>query len=194
MTQELTAHIEKKQRSTYLLIEAIAVLFSILYTFLYLRQSPWSFLFGGLGAALFAWLCYRRKIYAEAFLQFFYIGFAIYGFLNLGAEWKVYYTGLSYHIPFVLSGCVGVALSGWLMKRYSTAKLPYWDAFTTVFALIATWLMVNYYHENWLYWIVIDAVSIWLYAKRKMFIGSALFVLYLLMAIDGYFEQITWFQ
>jgi nicotinamide mononucleotide transporter len=94
----------------------------------------------------------------------------------------------------ILAGIAVTFLAGWLMKNHTSAKLPYWDAFTTAFALIATWIMVNYIHENWLYWIVIDAVSIWLYAKRKMFIGSALFVLYLLMAIDGYFEQIAWFQ
>jgi nicotinamide mononucleotide transporter len=166
----------------------------VLYTFLYLRQSPWSFLFGGLGAALFVWLCIERKIYAEAFLQLFYIGFAVYGFLNLGAEWKVYHSSFLDNLPMILAGIAVTFLAGWLMKNHTSAKLPYWDAFTTAFALIATWIMVNYIHENWLYWIVIDAVSIWLYAKRKMFIGSALFVLYLLMAIDGYFEQIAWFQ
>jgi nicotinamide mononucleotide transporter len=48
-------------------------------------------------------------------------------------------------------------------------------------------------HENWLYWIVIDTVSIYLYAKRGLKLGSVLFALYLLLALDGYFEAIQIF-
>jgi nicotinamide mononucleotide transporter len=53
--------------------------------------------------------------------------------------------------------------------------------------------MINLVHENWLYWIVIDTVSIYLYAKRGLKLGSVLFALYLLLALDGYFEAIQIF-
>ena len=46
---------------------------------------------------------------------------------------------------------------------------------------------------NWLYWMVIDAVSIYLYAKRGMPWGALLFLVYTLMAVDGWFEGISWF-
>jgi nicotinamide mononucleotide transporter len=194
VSQEASSDNIKQQKYFGILLEALAVLFSLLYTFLYLRQSPWSYLFGGLGALLFVVLCYQRKIYAESVLQIFYIGFALYGFLNIGAEWRVISSDLTFHIPYVLAGVVGVGAVGYFLQKRTSSTLPYLDAFTTVFSIIATWIMVNYVHENWLYWIVIDTVSIWLYAKRKLYLGSALFVLYLLMAIDGYFEQIVWFQ
>jgi len=39
-----------------------------------------------------------------------------------------------------------------------------------------------------LYWIIIDFVSIYLYAKRGMYFGALLFVIYLLLAINGYWN------
>jgi nicotinamide mononucleotide transporter len=40
--------------------------------------------------------------------------------------------------------------------------------------------------ENWLYWFVIDAVSIGLYLDRELFFTAALFALYLIMIVFGY--------
>ena len=53
-----------------------------------------------------------------------------------------------------LLGTIAVAGVGLYLKRKTDAKTPYLDAFTTVFSLIATWLMIHYVHENWLYLIV----------------------------------------
>lgn len=74
-----------------------------------------------------------------------------------------------------------------LLKKFSDAEMPLEDSFTTVFSLVATWVMVNYVHENYLYWIIIDAVSIHLYWKRELYFGSALFIIYTIMVTAGYF-------
>ena len=68
------------------LLEALAVVFSLAYTWMYLKgELPEGYIFAGLGAGLFAFLCWTRKIYAESALQFFYIGMAVYGY-NLVSE------------------------------------------------------------------------------------------------------------
>ena len=55
-------------------LEAIAVLLSLLYTFMYLIGIvPGAFYPAAIGAIIFTYLCYKKKIYAEAFLQFFYL-------------------------------------------------------------------------------------------------------------------------
>ena len=175
-------------------MEAAAVVLSLLYTLLYLRgviPDCYYAAFGG--ALLFMFLCYRKKIYAESFLQLFYVGMAVYGYLNTDQDWKVIHWTFNEHIPYLAGSSVLTLLVGLYLKRKTDAKRPFIDAFTTVFSIGATWLMVNYVHENWLYWIVIDAVSIFLYASRKMYLGALLFFLYLLMAIDGFVESINWF-
>jgi len=53
---------------------------------------------------------------------------------------------------------------------------------------LATWLMMNFVHENWLYFIVLNAASIALYANRKLYKASLMFVLYLWMSVDAYWH------
>jgi len=69
----------------------------------------------------------------------------------------------------------------------------YLDTLTTGIFFVGMWLMAKRKIENWIYWIVIDFVAIFLYAFRKMYLASLLFVLYLIMAIDGYFDSISIF-
>lgn len=119
---------------------------------------------------------------------------AVYGYLNTEGDWHTQSWPVEAHLPWLAAGFGLTALTGGALHRFSDAKTPFLDAFTTVFSLIATWLMVNYVVENWLYWIVIDTVAIFLYAFRQLYLSALLFVLYLLMAIDGYFESIVWFS
>lgn len=181
------------RRSIDLLLEAPAVVFSLGYTWLYLKGIlPWAYLPAVFAGILFAALCYRKKIYAEVALHLFYIGMAFYGALGIeGFEAREISAGS--HLIWLLVGSLGTGAVAWHLHQNTDARLPILDAFTTVFALIATWLMVNYVHENWLYWIVIDGIAIFLYAFRRMYLGAVLYFIYLLMAIDGYFEQINWF-
>ena len=97
------------------------------------------------------------------------------------------------HAIWLSTATLGTVLLGMFLKHSTDAAMPYLDAFTTIFSLVATWLMINLVHDNWLYWIVIDTVSIYLYAKRGLKLGSVLFALYLLLALDGYFEAIQIF-
>ena len=168
-------------------IESLAVLSSFLYTFLYIQDSAWCWLFAFLGAALFAFLCYRKEIVAESFLQAFYVVMAIYGYLTMDAEWKMIEWRFQTHLILVAIGIIGMILSFLFLSKYSKAKMPLEDSFTTVFSIIATWVMVNYVHENYLYWMVIDAVSIHLYWKRELYFGSLLYVAYTAMVTAGYF-------
>ena len=173
------------------LIEIAAVTLSVAYTWMYLKgYLPWAFIPAALGAGLFAYLCWNKKIYAESALQAFYIGLAGLGIIGYGNDFQI--SGL-FHLILLSGAAIGTVVLGVILKKTTDAMLPFLDAFTTVFSLAATWLMINMIHENWLYWIVIDTVSIYLYAKRGLKLSSVLFLLYLLLALDGYFEAISIF-
>jgi nicotinamide mononucleotide transporter len=169
-------------------VEFLAVVLNLLYTILYLNGSVWCYLFGVLGPLMLLVLCWRNKLYAEPVLQLFYTGFAVYGWLGAETNWTMVHWPFSRHIPFIFAGLILAGVAGFLLKRKTDAKLPYLDSVVTVFGVIGTWIMVNYVHENWLYFIGINAISIYIYTKRKLFFGAAMFLIYLLMAIDGYFQ------
>ena len=77
------------------------------------------------------------------------------------------------------------------LKRRGSS-MPVLDAFTTVFSIVGTWWMIQGDPANWLYWIIIDVVSIFLYQKRNA-LGAFLFAVYTLLAVDGWFDGISWF-
>ena len=176
-------------------LEALAVVFSLAYTWMYLKgYLPEGYISAGLGAGLFAILCWGRKIYAESALQLFYVGMAVYGY-NLISEDGIsaHHFSTYTHAILISIATLGTVLLGLFLKHSTDAEMPYLDAFTTIFSIVATWLMINLVHDNWLYWIIIDSISIYLYAKRGLKLGSVLFALYLLIALDGYFEAISIF-
>jgi nicotinamide mononucleotide transporter len=78
-------------------------------------------------------------------------------------------------------------ISGNLLANNTTAALPYLDSFTTWGSVLTTWMVTQKILENWLYWIVIDAISIVLYIDRGLHLTSLLFVAYVIIVVFGFF-------
>ena len=80
-------------------------------------------------------------------------------------------------------------VSGWLLSQHTSAAWPYVDSFTTWASVFTTYLVARKYLQNWLYWIVIDAVSVPLYIERGLSLTALLFAAYIVIAVLGY---ISW--
>jgi nicotinamide mononucleotide transporter len=172
-------------------IEVTAVLLSLGYTWGYLQGwTPWCFLPAGMGATGLMVLCWRRNILAEAALQAFYVVMAGYGAWasSRAEDWTPQQWSSTTHGGAIITAAITTVFVARGLKRHTRSTLPLLDAFTTVFSLLATWLMVHNHHANWAYWIAIDAVAIYLYAKRGLPFGAALYAIYLAMAVMGWFE------
>ena len=176
-------------------LEAIAVLLSLLYTFMYLIGIvPGAFYPAAIGAIIFTYLCYKKKIYAEAFLQFFYLVMAIFGFYFFYYGYPIGSWGTWENFALVVGSTIATFYLGTYLKKNTNSKLPMVDSFTTVFSIGATWLMILNIPDSWYYWVAINAVSTLLYYRRGLKFGAALFGIYFVMSIDGGFESITWFE
>ena len=174
--------------------EILGVVLNLTYTWCYLNGTlPLGYAFAGFGALALGWACWRRNLHAETILHGFYFLMAGYGaWLVEQDAWSMSQGSMRVHLLAVICGAAGWGLMvPWLKKRGSS--LPVVDAFTTVYSLIGTWWMIQGDPINWIYWIVIDVVSVFLYAKRGMPWGALLFAVYTLLALDGWFEDISWF-
>ena len=76
-------------------------------------------------------------------------------------------------------------LGNWL-ARHTNAAFPYFDAFVTVSSVVTTYMVARKILENWLYWLVIDSLSAYLYFARELYLYAALFVLYLVLVVLGW--------
>ena len=176
------------------IIESIAVFFSILYVILAAKQNIWCWAAAGISVILYIYICFNTQLYPETGLQIFYLIMAIYGYYNWNkndenlqiTQWTI-----SKHLLLILIGAVFAFLIGFYFATYTDSKMPIVDSFTTVFSIIATYMVTKKILENWLYWIVIDTVSVYLYFSRDLHLTSLLFIAYTIIAIIGYFAWLN---
>lgn len=178
-------------------VEVAAVLVSITYVILSIRQIIWLWLFGILSAMLFAWVYAHSGFYAGMALQGYYAVISIYGWYHWSARSKKPETGpvlpivrLSKRLlPVLIAVWLLLWLSiGFLLSRTTDSTIPFWDAFTASGGIVATWMLARKILEQWLFWIVIDFVSIGLYFWQELYATTVLFIIYVFMAVLGYRE------
>jgi len=167
--------------------EVFAVLFSLAYTLLYLNEFPICYVFGFLGSLLLSWVYVKEKLYAEVVLQWLYAGMAVYGYLQ-PAYWMPQGKNEFNHWMLISLGALTTIILGLVLKKHSQSPLPYADSFVAIFAILGTWLMVNYVNECWIYLFAINLISLFISIHQNFFYMAAMYSLYLALCIDGYFS------
>jgi nicotinamide mononucleotide transporter len=170
-------------------IESIAVFFSILYVVLAVKENIWCWGAAAISVILYIYICYSAQLYAETGLQFFYLLMSIYGYFQWNkndSNLKIQQWTTAKHLLILILGALLTFLMGFYFSIYTNAAMPLVDSFTTVFSVFATFMVTRKILGNWLYWIVIDGVSVYLYFSRGLQLTSLLFVVYTIIAIFGY--------
>ncbi len=72
------------------------------------------------------------------------------------------------------------------LGRYTAAAWPYLDTLVTGLSLLATWLTARAVLENWLYWFVVNVLSMFLYGSQGLVFVSVLYAVYFVIAIAGW--------
>ena len=172
------------------IIESVAVLFSILYVVLVAKENIWCWAAALISVSLYIYICFFAQLYPETGLQVFYFIMAIIGYYMWKKENKEEIKEWSEikHLLIILLGAILTFFMGFYFSTYTDSQMPIIDSFTTVFSIIATYMVVKKVLGNWLYWIVIDAVSVYLYFNRDLHLTSLLFIAYTIIAIFGYFS------
>lgn len=173
-----------------IIIESIAVLFSILYVILAVKENIWCWGAALISVSLYIYICFSAQLYPETGLQVFYFIMAIIGYYMWNKENKEEIKEWSEikHLLIILLGAILTFFMGFYFSTYTNSQMPIIDSFTTVFSIIATYMVIKKVLGNWLYWIVIDAVSVYLYFNRDLHLTSLLFIAYTIIAIFGYFS------
>jgi nicotinamide mononucleotide transporter len=174
--------------------EVVAVILGIAYLVLAMRQSIlcWYAAFGS--TAIFSWLFWDVSLVMESGLNVYYLIMAIYGWsvwrgnkekseTNVAIKtWSLSRHGL------IIAGVILMSLAtGYGLEKNTSAALPYLDSFTTWGAVITTYMVAQKVLENWLYWLVIDTVAIYLFIDRELYLTALLMIVYVVLATIGWF-------
>jgi nicotinamide mononucleotide transporter len=174
--------------------EWIAVACNIAYVVLIAQQKVAGWYFGLLGSAIYIYINVSVQYYIEAQLQIFYVIMAIIGiyFWKKRKDNKTVLRITEWHLKFhLINISLGLLLTmiwGYLFSEYTEQSNPYTDAFTTVFSLTGTYLTTRKIVSSWLYWIIIDLISVYLYFDKALTLSSLLFFAYSVLAVYGYFK------
>jgi nicotinamide mononucleotide transporter len=173
-------------------LEGVAVLLAIAYLVLAARENIWCWACAFVSTAIYILLFYQVSLLSESLLNVFYLLMAVYGYHRWRhgggdhRELAISNRPWAWHLRVVAITGACVPLLGWIMATRFDASMPYLDAFTTCFAVVTTWMVTQKVLENWLYWFVIDSVSIYLYLEKGLELTAWLFVLYLVLIVFGY--------
>ena len=176
-----------------LLLEILAVIFGVAYIVLAAKNKISCWLFGIIAALLSIWLFIEHaQLYAEAFLYCFYVMAGFYGWYswqNQVKESTIYQHPLKNHVLLIIiGGIVSVGFYYLVTNIFTDAARPLIDSFTTIFSFIATYLTIKKWLNNWIYWIVIDVVTTYLYVSRELYLYAGLMGVYSVIALYGYLQ------
>jgi nicotinamide mononucleotide transporter len=196
-------------------IEIFGAVTGIIYVFLEIRQTIWLWPVGILTSAVYIWIFFTSKIYADMSLQCYYLAISILGWYwwTRGAgqkdeeekgrmgEWEngrqgegekndLQVTRLKLKTGVVLAGVFVLLYSVmWLvLTRLTDSPVPVRDSFITSLSIIATWMLAKKIYEHWYLWIVVNFVSAVLFLTRGLYPTVILYVVYGIMSFAGLIE------
>ncbi|MBT9391892.1 nicotinamide riboside transporter PnuC [Hymenobacter sp. NST-14] len=175
-------------------LEWVAVLTGFACVWLAARESLWNFPVAIVSCGLYVFVYRHSTLYADMGLQVVFIGLALYGWyqwlhggqnraqLPVSRTTRPEWVGCA---AFVVVFTLGL---GYYLRHHTDATLPYWDAFTTAGSLAGQFLLIRKRLENWLVWVVVDIIYVPILWYKHLYPTSALYALYLALAVYGYVE------
>jgi nicotinamide mononucleotide transporter len=172
-------------------IEIIAVMLGVANILLVARRSIWNFPVALVMVTLYAQIFWDAKLYSDAGLQVFFFAVNLYGWwswrANKAEVGEVVVERLTHTALFAWIGGSVLAVAGWgmIMARLTDASLPYADASVAMLSVAAQLLMTWRKLESWYWWIVVNIISIGLYAVKALYLTAGLYALFLVLAVWG---------
>ena len=173
-------------------VELIGTIFGIAGVWLTVKEKILCFPVGIVNVALYAWLFFHSRLYADALLQLVYIILLIYGWYSWrngrrnDSQLPVTKTSVQTSI-FLSLICILSTLGLGIFFKYNTnASLPYIDSLTTSMSLIAQWMIAKKRIENWIVWIVADVIYVGMYLFKHLYLTSVLYFIFIILAIIGW--------
>lgn len=175
-------------------IEIIGTVTGILGVWLTIRQNIWCFPVGIINVALYGWLSFENRIYANALLQLVYMSVLIYGWYN----WKKGESDM-HELPVTESSrkllltlsfifVFAFALVYFILTHHTDSDVPVADSFTFSLGIIAQYMIARKKIENWHLWIIVNVVSVALYTYKELYWMAGFYLLLIIMAVLGFKE------
>ena len=161
------------------LLEYFGVLTGLLYLFLEIRQHRAMWVVGFLTSLVYVFVFFFSKIYADMGLNIYYVETAPQEVILYRNMTLRLFAGISFSIVALF------ALLYYVLHYFTDSPIPAGDAFTTAVGIGATWMLARRIVEHWIFWIVVNCVSVYLYYLRGLYPTMFLYICYAILAAAG---------
>lgn len=158
------------------------------------RNSVHTWSTGIIGCALFVYVYFGARLYADVTLQVFFIATSILGWWNWlhgrkGAELPLRTSSLRFLLYCAAGGACAVVGYGSLLHRYTNAYAPFLDSVILAFSVLGQFLLMGRRIETWWCWLLVNTIAVPLYFQRGLFLTS---VLYAAFWVNAFVSFLHW--
>ena len=177
-------------------LEFIAFSFGIISVIYAKKENILVYPTGIICTVITVYILYKAQYFGDMMMNIYYSLMSIYGWWNWSRIENDKYLlkitrfskndlGLTVFL-FLLTVTITYAVYTFNLTEI---KIPnYIDIFTSGIFFTAMWLMANKKLESWVFWIIGDIITVPLYAYRGLGMLSLQYIIFTILAIQGYIE------
>ena len=179
-------------------LDILTTILGLLYIVLEYRASIALWIIGIIMPALDTWLYWSHGLYGDAGMAVYYTIAAIYGWAvwkfgrkhgqQTGGQMPITHMPSRLYIPSLVFFAVAWAAIYYILVTFTDSTVPLLDAFTNALSFVGLWALARKYIEQWFFWIIVDAICCYLYIAKGIPFKAALYGLYVVIAIAGYYK------
>ena len=188
-------------------LEIFGTLVGLVYLWLEYRASIYLWIAGVVMPAIYIFVYYKAGLYADFGINIYYLIAAVYGWFfwmwghrkkkcrpadqptaGRSKDLPIVHTPWKCYLPLAVVFIVAFIGIAWILIEYTDSNVPWLDSFTTALSIVGMWMLSRKYIEQWFAWIIVDIVCCGLYIYKDLYFTSALYGLYSIIAIFGYFK------
>jgi len=152
------------------------------------RNSVHTWWTGLVGCALFSWVFFASRLYADVTLQVFFVVTSVLGWWSWqphSGESALVVQRTTPRALLVMFALALLCAAGYalILHRFTDAYAPIADSAVLTFSVLGQLLLMKRRVENWWAWLLVNTIAVPLYASRGLYITAALYVVFLLNAL-----------
>ncbi len=174
-------------------LEIAGAAVGLVYIWLEYRANRWFWLAGIIMPSIYIYVYLHEGVYANVGINLYFVIAGVYGLAAWrrgkgGEEKPMGRTPRRVWLPSIVAAAALTVGIAWLLTRFTDSTVPWGDAFTTAFSVVALWMLARKWAEQWLVWIVVDAVYCGMYLYLAMYPTSIMYGVFTIVAMFGFFK------
>ena len=179
---------------TMILLELIAFVFGIVSVIYAKKENILVYPTGIICTVITMYILLEAEYFGDMMMNLYYSSMSVYGWWNWSrikndsSKIEITYTNYRERVTAIILFFVTMIITYtvYLVNIPTIEWINYIDILTSGIFFVAMWFMANKKIESWIFWIIGDVITIPLYSYRGLGMLSMQYLIFTILAIQGY--------